>query len=174
MNTEDAPTIDSLDPFAGASFGLEDRKQDHGDQARTGHQESPPEGTTTRLGVFPRDQSLHFNCETRGPKTRYFSGPTRGRQEKYLAFVNDVGVVEIGVGVDDAGPGCAMRPSPDASMPDGPPRIPPRFRSATWRGACTDKKNHNSFSAPRNFLFPSATLPCWPRQGRRPSPYFLL
>jgi len=36
------------------------------------------------------------------------------------------------------------------------------------------EKNHNSFSTPRNFLFPSATLPCWPRRGRRPSPYFLL
>jgi len=70
-----------------------------------------------RLGVFQRDPNLHFNCETRGPRTPYFSGPTRGRQEKYLAFADDVGVVEIGVGFEYAEPGCAVT---QLGLCDGP------------------------------------------------------
>lgn len=139
MNTEDAPTMDPLDPIAEASFNRKIDRQDYGGPGEEGTSSSDARLAERRSSSGVLEGIRTFRSETRDGKD--FSGQTRGRQQKYLAFVNDVGVVEIGVGVDDTGPGCAVT---ELGLCDGPQRVAVAdsvFRSSGRRGERS--RHHN-------------------------------
>lgn len=86
MNTEDVPTIDSLDPIAGASFDPKIERQDEAGPGEEGTSRSDAASRNYDPAPESPEGIRTFRCETRDRKD---FGTSQGKQEALLSGKDD-------------------------------------------------------------------------------------